>query len=115
MKKDRFADVTKDELIEYFFNPLSGGFRLGADKERFFLWLKKKRTGTLIMAYESAAEVSKKMLHEYVECVKAANDATDIDKKLEFLKKADDAWTRYEAAERQLQRTSKKVDTALGI
>ena len=115
MKKDRFADVTKDELIEYFFNPLSGGFKLGADKERFFIWLERKRTGLLISAYESAADVSQKALSEYVDCLKQARGEPDADKKLEWFDKANRAWARYEAAEKQVRHASAKVDRALGI
>lgn len=76
---------------------------------------REKRTGLLLKAYESAADASQKALHEYIGCVKQATDEPNVDKKFEWLDKANRAWARYEAAEKQARHASAKADRALGI
>ena len=71
-------DATKEELIQYFFHPIDGGFRIPSGVDRFLIWLKQKRTGELIDAQSQTAEESQKALHEYIDYVKQANAEQDI-------------------------------------
>ena len=54
--KYKITDATKQELIDYFFGfeGLGGGYRIPADKDRFLIWLERKRTDTLLDATETA-------------------------------------------------------------
>ena len=115
MKKYTLKDATKDELIQYFFTPegFGGGYRINADKERFLIWLQRKRADELITAQENTIEASNKALHEYIEYIKQANDEKDIDKKIEILNKADKAYKRYEKANKHYDSLDKKVSEAI--
>ena len=107
MKNLTVCDATKEELIEYFFDQMSvSGV---ANKERFLLWLERKRTDELMEATTRAAEGSAKALNEYIQYIKMANDELkDIDKKLELLKKADEAYKRYEKFNDEYDKADKK-------
>ena len=107
MKKLTVYDATKKELIEYFFDQMTvSGV---ANKERFLLWLERKRTDELMEATTRAAEGSTKALNEYIQYIKMANDELkDIDKKLELLKKADKAYKRYEKFNDEYDKADKK-------
>lgn len=114
-KKLTVYDATKDELIQYFFHPLDGGFRIPSDVERFLIWLEQKRNGELLRAYEDAAEESNKALHEYIEFVKQANSEQDLDKKLTLFDEANHAYQRYEKMEKICAKTDKKLSESLGV
>lgn len=103
-------DATKAELIEYFFNPISGGYIVGADKDNFLIWLQQKRSGTLLKSYETATEKAHEMLNKYIELIGAANDEPDIKKKLALLKQADSAYKKYQAFDKQSDELGKKFD-----
>lgn len=111
--KFKITDATKEELIQYFFGVegLGGGYRIGADKDRFLIWLERKRTQTLLDAGDSAAEASQKALHEYIDCVKKVNDAKDLDEKIKWIDKANAAYERYERFNKEYDRIQKKVDS----
>lgn len=113
-KKLTVYDATKEELIQYFFHPLDGGFRIQADVDRFLIWLKQKRDGELIKVYEDAAEESQKALHEYIEFIKQGNDEPDLDKKLDLFDKANLAYQRYEKMEKLCEKADKKLSESLG-
>ena len=115
--KYKITDATKEELIQYFFGVegLGGGYRIAADKDRFLIWLERKRTDTLIDASETATEAASKALKEYINYVKMANDTEDIEKKLELLDKANKAYSKYENYNKQYDLLSKKLDKALGL
>ena len=91
-------DVTKEELIQYFFVPdgCGGGFRIPADKVEFLVWVENKRNGTLLEAGQTAQDAAMKNLNEYVSLVKKANDEKDIVKKLRIFDEANAAYKRYE-------------------
>ena len=110
-------DATKEELIQYFFVPdhFGGGTRIGADKERFLIWLSKKRADTLLNAQEQTIEASQKALSEYIGYVKQANAEPDINRKLELFEKANEAYDRYERANKKYDALDKKVNDALGL
>lgn len=110
-----FRDVTKDELIEYFFNPLAGGHRIPADKERFFIWVKRHREGIMIDTQEECAEEAHKSFREYIEWLRKANDEKDLDKKIELHKKANAAYERYEKLNKEYDRLSDKIDKSMGV
>lgn len=114
-KKLTLDDATKEELITYFFNPISGGFRLGCDKDRFLIWLQQKRTMELLDAQEASIDDSQKHLAEYVRLVKRANDTEDINEKLIIFDQANKAYGRYELAEKRCAKLGKKVDDYLGL
>ena len=110
--KLKVSDATKDELIQYFFGVegLGGGYRIAADKERFLLWLTRKRSDALLTAGESALEASQKALKEYIDYVKQANDTKDLDEKLRLLNKANKAYERHEKFDKLYDINSKKAD-----
>ena len=110
--KLKVTDATKDELIQYFFGVegLGGGYRIAADKDRFLLWLARKRSDALLTAGETALEASQKALKEYIDYVHKANDTKDIDEKLRLLEKANKAYERYENLNKQYDTASKKAD-----
>lgn len=111
MKKLTINDATKDELIQYFFVPegMGGGYKIPAPEDSFLLWLQKKRGGELLTAYEQSSEAMRKSLHEYLEFVKQAIDEPDIDKKIELLNKANDAWERYEKANKLREKNGERM------
>ena len=68
-------DATKEELIQYFFQPqeLGGGYRTPAMKDSFLLWLQQKRTGEIFTAQEATIDASEKALRDYIQYVIEAN------------------------------------------
>ena len=117
MKKYTLNDATKDELIQYFFTPegFGGGYRINADKERFLIWLARKRSGELLDAQDQTIDASQKALGEYVDFVRKANNEPDIDKKLDLLDKANKAYERYEKANKKYESIDKKLKKALDL
>lgn len=111
----KITDATKDELIQYFFGVegLGGGFRIGADKDRFLIWLERKRTDKLLDASDTAQEAANKAIHEYLDYVKKGNDAENIDEKLRLFDKANKAYERYEQFNKQYGLLQKKIDKNL--
>ena len=110
--KLKVTDATKEELIQYFFGVegLGGGYRIAADKDRFLLWLTRKRSDALLTAGETALEASQKALKEYIEYVRQASDTEHLDEKLRLLKKANKAYERYENFNKQYDTASRKAD-----
>ena len=103
-------DATKEELIQYFFHPIDGGFKVPSDVKRFLIWLEDKRTGELLEAQSLTIESSQKYLHEYIELVKQANNEPELEKKMLIFEKANKAYKLYEKAEKDY----KKIDKELG-
>lgn len=116
-KKLKITDATKEELIEYFFGVegLGGGFRIGADKDRFLLWLWRKRTDTLLDAGDTLAEATTKAMKQYINYVGQANDTADFNEKMKLFDKANKAYERYENLNKQYMATQKQIDEALEI
>lgn len=116
-KKLTVYDATKDELIQYFFQPegFGGGYRIPATKDKFLLWLQCKRNGDLMTAQEATIDASKKALHEYIDLVKKMNDEPDVERKLEIAEQANAAYKRYERAEKQYETLDKKIMEGLGL
>ncbi|MBE5900220.1 MAG: hypothetical protein E7279_11635 [Lachnospiraceae bacterium] len=115
--KYKITDATKQELIDYFFGVegLGGGYRIPADKDRFFIWLAQKRADALIDASKTASKASQKALKEYISFVQQANDTEDLGEKLALLEKANNAYKRYEEYNRQYDLIEKKLDKALEL
>ncbi len=113
----KIEDATKEELIQYFFGVegFGGGHRIPADKDRFLIWLERKRTDTLLDAQETAFEASQKSLEKYIQYTKEANDEKDIEKKLILLGKANAAYKKYEEYDRQYDLLDKKIMRSLGL
>lgn len=109
-KKLTVYDATKEELIQYFFHPIDGGFRVPAQADRFCIWLQQKRQGELIDAQSKTIDDSQDALHEYINLVKQANAEPDIDKKIDIFEKANKAYKRYEKAEKLYRKLDKKIE-----
>ena len=109
----KVSDATKEELIQYFFreDEFEGGFRIGADRDRFLLWLAKKRAGKLMEAQEAAMDEEQKSLQKYIETVKAFNEEKDLDKKLQLAQKGNKYYEQYQRAVKQGEQLNKKLDT----
>ena len=118
MKKNLTVyDATKEELIQYFFQPdaFGGGFRIPAMKDEFILWLQKKRNGELLDASNASSYALRKSLREYIDYIKKANDEPDIDKKMVLFAKANEAYERYEKASKQYDDLQERITEALSI
>lgn len=111
------CDATKEELIQYFFQPncFGGGYRVPARKDDFLLWLRRKRDKQLLDAQDTAIEDSQRHLQEYIRLIKQANDATDLDGRLELLHRADKAYQRYELAEKHYRALDKELLESFGL
>lgn len=109
----KVSDATKEELIQYFFteDTFGGGHRIRADKDRFLLWLAKKRAGKLMEAQEAAMDKEQESLRKYIETVKAFNEEKDLDKKLELAETANKYYKQYESAGKRAAQLDKKRDT----
>ena len=109
----KVSDATKEELIQYFFreDEFEGGYRIGADRDRFLLWLAKKRAGKLMEAQEAAMNTEQESLRKYIETLKAFNEEKDIDKKLELAQKGSEYYMQYKRAAKQEEQLNKKLDT----
>lgn len=115
MRQLTFKDVTKDELITYFFDALNGHGGLPANKERFFAWVQNRRTGLTLRTLDACIEESQKAFNEYIENVQEANKTKDLDKKMEFFGKANEAWERYQRAEKNYNKLNEEIDKNLEI
>lgn len=112
MKKLTLKDATKEELIQYFFSPecAGGGYRIQADKERFLIWLEQKRAGELMDAQEANYDASQKALEEYIFYIRHANTEEDFGKKIDILKRANEAYERYETINKRIDNIEKKLN-----
>lgn len=112
MKKYTLKDATKEELIQYFFSPecVGGGYRIQADKERFLIWLEQKRAGELMDAQEANYDASQKALEEYIFYIRHANTEEDFGKKIDILKRANEAYERYETINKRIDNIEKKLN-----
>lgn len=108
----KVSDATKEELIQYFFteDTFGGGHRIRADKDRFLLWLAKKRAGKLMEAQEAAMDTEQESLRKYIETVKAFNEEKDLDKKLQLAQKGNKYYEQYKRASKQEEQLNKKLD-----
>ena len=103
-------DATKEELIEFCFNPRE--VRGVLMKQQFLAWLARKRTDELITSQEESIELSQKSLHEYIDLVKKANDEPDLDRKLAIFEKANKAYEQYEKAEKAYAKLDKQLSNS---
>lgn len=111
MKQYTLKDATKEELIQYFFtcDTFGGGYRIQADKERFLIWLARKRECELLDAQNKSIEAAQKALDEYISYVKQANNEQDKEKIIELLNKANEAYKRYEKFNKRWNSIEKKL------
>jgi len=111
-KKLTVQDATKQELIEFLFMPagMGGGFAIPVPKDRFILWLQKKRSKEFCDSAKEAAEASNKALKSYIDLVRQANDEPDLDKKLALYAKGNEAYEKYEKYSKKYDKLSKKAD-----
>lgn len=108
----KISDATKEELIQYFFTEetFGGGHRIRADKDRFLLWLAKKRAGKLMEAQNAAMDTEQESLRKYIDAVKAFNEEKDIDKKLQLAETANYYYEKYESAGKRAAQLDKKIN-----
>lgn len=113
MKKLEITDATKDELIQYFFgiDEFGGGFRIGADKDRFLLWLRKRRSNELMNAADKVFEEGDKALKSYLECIKKMNEEPDIEKKLKYAEQGNRFYEIYERNNKKYEALTKKANS----
>lgn len=111
-KKLTVQDATKQELLEFMFKPagMGGGFAIPVPKDKFILWLQKKRGKEFIGSAEEAAEASNKALKSYIDFVRQANDEPDLDKKMALLQKGNEAYEKYVKYSKEYDRFSKKAE-----
>lgn len=115
MKKLTVYDATKEELIQYFFHPIDGGFRIPSDVERFCIWLQKKRTQELIDMQNQTIDDSQACLHEYIRLMKEANDIEDIYEKMKIFERACVAYKQYEKLNKNYEKIDKQISEQLSI
>lgn len=113
MGKDKLtiADATRDEIIEFCFNPMEP--RGVLMKQAFLEWLWKKRNDALFNSWETATEAAQKALHDWVEMNKRANDEPDIEKKIELFDKANRMYDRYIKLSEQADKVDKDFQRSM--
>ena len=118
MKKElSVCDATKEELIQYFFQPncFGGGCRVPAREDDFLLWLRRKRDKQLLDAQDASIDDAQRHMQEYIRLINQAKDATNLDGRLEILDRANKAYQRYELAEKHYQALDKKLSESLSL
>lgn len=105
-------DVTKDELINYFFTPsgLGGGFDIPAQVDQFLVWVGRIRREKLNGAYNEATTSAIEALKKYVELTKQSLDEKDINKSLALMNKADKYYAIWEKAMKKGQKFEKQME-----
>lgn len=106
--KYKLKDATKEELLEFIYS------RYGAKRmiEDIELWLNKRRSDKAINKLDECIKVSDESFNAYVNLISLANDTKDnLDKKLEYLEKANAYYNAYERANKEYERLSKLVDS----
>lgn len=102
-------DATKAELIEYFFSPISGGFRIGADQLKFLLWLENHRREKNYKKYSDLQDAATESLDQYVELLEQAKDEPDGAKKLDILTAANRYFKQYEKLQAQADKAAERI------
>ena len=102
-------DATKAELIEYFFSPISGGFRIGADQQKFLLWLENRRREKKYKKYSDLQDAATESLDQYVELLERAKDEPDDMKRLTILTAADRYYRQYEKLQAQAEKAAERI------
>lgn len=102
-------DATKAELIEYFFSPISGGFRIGADQQKFLLWMENHRREKNYESYSEAQDAALKALSQYVKVLEQAEKEPDGMKRLDILAEADRYYRQYEKLQAQAEKAAERI------
>ncbi len=89
-------DATKAELIEYFFSPISGGFRIGADRLKFLLWLENHRREKAFKSYSDVQDAASNCLEQHIKLIGKAKSETNSMERVDLLTEADRFYKRYE-------------------
>lgn len=106
--KYKLKDATKEELLDFIYS------RYGAKKmiEDIELWLNNKRSSEALNKLDKLNEISDESFKAYVNFMKKANDTKDnLDKKIEYMEKAEAYYKAYERANKEFDRLSKLVDS----
>lgn len=104
-------DATKAELIEYFFSPISGGFRIGADQLKFLLWLENHRREKAIKSYSDVQDAALKALDQSIELLEKAKAEPNEMKKFELATEAERLYKRYEELQAQANKLQERIWT----
>lgn len=102
-------DATKAELIEYFFSPISGGFRIGADQQKFLLWLENHRREKNYESYSEAQDAALKALGQYVKVLEQAEKEPDDTKRNDLLTAAGKYFKQYEKLQGQAEKAAERI------
>lgn len=102
-------DATKAELIEYFFSPISGGFRIGADQQKFLLWLENHRREKNYKKYSDLQDAATESLDQYVNLLERAKKEPDDMKRLDILTVAGKYFKQYEKLQAQAEKAAERI------
>ena len=102
-------DATKAELIEYFFSPISGGFRIGVDRQSFLLWLERHRREKAFKRYSDAVDAATESLDQYLKLLKRAKEEPDDMKRLDILTAAGRYYKQYEKLQAQAEKAAERI------
>ena len=102
-------DATKAELIEYFFSPISGGFRIGADRQKFLLWLENHRREKNYKKYSDVQDAATESLDQYVKLLERAKEEPDNAKRLDILTTAGRYYKQYEKLQAQADKAAERI------
>ena len=112
MKKEKpltIQDATKAELIEYFFSPISGGFRIGADRQKFLLWLENHRREKAFKSYSDVQDAATKALDQHIKMLEQAIKEPDDMKRLDILTAAGRYYKQYEKLQAQADKAAERI------
>lgn len=106
--KYKLKDATKEELLDFIYS------HYGANKmiEDIEIWLNNKRSSEALNKLDKLNEISDELFKAYVNYMKKADDTKDnLDKKIEYMEKAEACYKAYKRANKEYDRLCKLVDT----
>lgn len=102
-------DATKEELIIYFFNPMSGGFQIGADQKKFLLWLENRRREMNFKIYSGVHDAAMNALDQSVKLLEQAKAETNEMKRTDILTAARRYYKQYEKLQAQADKAAERM------
>ena len=106
--KYKLKDATKEELLAFIYS------RYGAKRiiEDIELWLNEKRSREALNKLDEYIKISDESFKAYINFMKKADDTKDnLDKKIEYMEKAEAYYKAYKRANKEYDKLSKLVDT----
>ena len=102
-------DATKAELIEYFFSPISGGFRICADQQKFLLWLENHRREKAFERYSNVQKAAMDYLDISVKQLEKAKEESDAMKRADLLAEAGRLYKKYEELKARADKFEERI------